>query len=79
MLVEMNELRADLTAQLSTRVARDSYGAGKLGKSQGVGTGFFKASQDRLGPVFSKGQGDVSLCESVLRTSTCFRCYPPNQ
>ena len=34
--------------------------------------------QDRLDPVFNKGQ-DVSLCESVHRTSTCFRCYPSNQ
>ena len=29
-------------------------------------------------PVFNKDQ-DVSLCESVHRTSTCFRCYPSNQ
>ena len=35
-------------------------------------------SQDRLDPVFSKGQ-DVTLCESVHRTITCFRCYPSNQ
>ena len=37
-----------------------------------------QTSQDRLDPVFNKGQ-DVSLCESVHRTSTCFRCYPSNQ
>ena len=30
-------------------------------------------SQGHLDPVFNKGQ-DVSLCESVHRTSTCFRC-----
>ena len=35
-------------------------------------------SQDRLDPVFNKGQ-DASLCESVHQTSTCFRCYPSNQ
>ena len=34
--------------------------------------------QDHLDPVFNKGQ-DVSLCESVHRTGTCFRCYPANQ
>ena len=35
-------------------------------------------SQDRLDPVFNKGE-DVSPCESVQRTSTCFRCYSSNQ
>ena len=37
-----------------------------------------RLSQDRLDPVFNKGQ-NVSLCEFVHRTSTCFRCYPSNQ
>ena len=37
-----------------------------------------RISQDHLDPVFNKGQ-DVTLCESVHRTSTCFRCYPLNQ
>ena len=35
-------------------------------------------SQDHLDPVFNEGQ-DVSQCESVHRTSTCFRCYPSNK
>ena len=30
------------------------------------------SSQDHLEPVFNKGR-DVSLCESIRRTSTCFR------
>ena len=35
-------------------------------------------SQDHLDPVFNKSQ-DVSLYESVDRTSNCFRCYLSNQ
>ena len=36
------------------------------------------ASLDHLGPVFNKCL-DVSLCESIHRTSACFRCYLSNQ
>ena len=48
MLVEMNELRADLTARLSTRVARDSYGAGKLGKVKELEQAFSRLAKTVL-------------------------------
>ena len=37
---------------------------------KGWQSGCSVTSQDHLDPVFNKGQ-DVSLCESVHRTSTC--------
>ena len=43
-----------------------------------VETFFAGICQDRLDPVYNKGQ-DVTLCESVHRTSSCFRCYPSNK
>ena len=65
------------------------YGVTLVTSYLGLTLFYSNYSQDGLNPVFNKGQRrepdfinkgqDVSLCEFVHRTSTCFRCYPSNQ